>query len=436
MRCSRFLCLLVLLGLAPTAWGQPLVTGDLSVYYSFDEVTPEGLFLDGSGNSLHGLVTGFEDANEDGLDDIRVDTAIKVRGGGSALFDTEADFKEDYIAVCDPINQEDHNEGCGEFLEDRPAYVPTTGITVAAWMRVLDVGAEHSIWQSRAGGGGYIHTQIQTDGATRMRLRGDANGDNIVQFNEPPDGEFIEYEEWFHYAGTYQKGDDEEEPGEWTFYYNGVDVGGGEANGNVAGDPDFDMLGDWAQGAWVGLVPDFNRQLVGHIDEFYLFSRGLSADEIRKLYELKDDSVPGDFDESGDRGPSDLDLMVDGVAAGDAAFDVDGDGDADGDDRTFWVNELTNTYFGDSNFDGEFSSADFVTVFGSAKYETGQDATWAEGDWNGDKKFNSADFVAAFSGGGYEKGPRDGGLAVVPEPTSLLLAIFGILSLSLTRRQQ
>ena len=93
MRCSRFLCLLVLSSLATVGWAQPLVTGDLSVYYSFDEVTPEGLFLDGSGNDLHGLVTGFEDAHEDGLDDIRVDATLKVRGGGSALFDTDAEFK-------------------------------------------------------------------------------------------------------------------------------------------------------------------------------------------------------------------------------------------------------------------------------------------------------------------------------------------------------
>ncbi|MFC1759583.1 LamG-like jellyroll fold domain-containing protein [Planctomycetota bacterium] len=436
MRRSYTLCLVGLVSFASATSAQPLVTGDLSVYYSFDEVTPDGLFPDGSGNDLHGLITfGFEDANEDELDDIRVNTADKVRGSGSALFDTEADFKEDYIAVCDPVNQPDHNEGCGEFLEDRPAYVPSTAFTVAAWVKPEDVGVDHSVWQSRAGGGGYIHTQIQGNGGVRMRLRGDSNSDNIVQFNEPPDGEIIEYEEWVHYAGTYEKGDDPEEPGEWTFYFNGVDVAGGEANGSVAGDPDFEVLGDWAQGAFIGLVPDFNRQLVGGIDEFYLFTRALAPEEIQTLFELTETGVLGDFNGNSQRDPADLDLLVDGVAAGDNAFDVDGDGDADADDRTFWVNNLTNTYFGDSNFDGEFSSADFVTVFGSAKYEAGQDATWAEGDWNGDKKFNSADFVAAFSGGGYEKGPREGGLAVVPEPSSMLILLIGMLGIQFVRKR-
>ena len=72
-----------------------------------------------------------------------------------------------------------------------------------------------------------------------------------------------------------------------------------------------------------------------------------------------------------------------------------------------------------------------MTIFGAAKYETGEAATWAEGDWNGDGAFNSSDFVAAFSGGGYEKGPRDGGLQVVPEPSSvvLLVGLAGLLTL-------
>ena len=77
----------------------------------------------------------------------------------------------------------------------------------------------------------------------------------------------------------------------------------------------------------------------------------------------------------------------------------------------------------------KFSSADFVAVFTTAKYETGDAATWAEGDWNGDGVFSNSDFVAAFSGGGYEQGARDGGLNVVPEPTSIALILLGMMSL-------
>ena len=142
---------------AGNSWcvAQPLVTGDLSVYYSFDEVDEDGIWADDSGNNLHGLTTlGIEDAEEDGMDDIRLETGDKIRGAGAALFATDTEIKEDYIAVCDPINQPDHNDGCGEFLDDRPAYVPSNAFTLSAWLKVEDVGADHSIWQSRAGGGG------------------------------------------------------------------------------------------------------------------------------------------------------------------------------------------------------------------------------------------------------------------------------------------
>ena len=145
--------------------------------------------------------------------------------------------------------------------------------------------------------------------------------------------------------------------------------------------------------------------------------------------------VAGDFNGNGERDPADLDMLA-AAAADDASFDLTSDGAVNAADRKEWVEVLTNTYFGDSNFDGEFSSSDFVAVFGTAKYETGNPATWAEGDWNGDGFFNSTDFVAAFAGGGYELGARDGGLAVVPEPSSLGLILCGALGLLGIRRRR
>ena len=159
----------------------------------------------------------------------------------------------------------------------------------------------------------------------------------------------------------------------------------------------------------------------------------VAIDNIRVYSgDLPPDGPTGDFSGNGERGHEDLDLLAQAMIAGenDATYDLNEDGTVDLADRNQWL-DLTNTYMGDSNFDGEFSSSDFVTVFGAAKYETGEAATWAEGDWNGDGAFNSSDFVAAFSGGGYEKGPRDGGLQVVPEPSSvvLLVGLAGLLTL-------
>ena len=137
--------------------------------------------------------------------------------------------------------------------------------------------------------------------------------------------------------------------------------------------------------------------------------------------------VAGDFNGNGMRDAEDIDLLSVAINNNDtdAKFDLNGDGSVNAADRTEWVEVLTNTYFGDSNFDGQFNSSDFVTVFGAAKYESGEAANWSEGDWNGDGLFNSSDFVTAFSGGGYEGGERDGGLQTVPEPSSLIALVMG-----------
>jgi hypothetical protein len=89
-------------------------------------------------------------------------------------------------------------------------------------------------------------------------------------------------------------------------------------------------------------------------------------------------------------------------------FDLNSDSLVDDVDRRIWVEELKETYFGDSNLDGQFSSLDLVTVFQAAQYEDQIDgnSTWSTGDWNGDVEFTSRDLVLAFTTGGYEQGPR------------------------------
>ncbi|MCA9211646.1 MAG: PEP-CTERM sorting domain-containing protein [Planctomycetales bacterium] len=146
------------------------------------------------------------------------------------------------------------------------------------------------------------------------------------------------------------------------------------------------------------------------------------------------DGVVGDFNGNGERDIADIDLLTAAMASNDPAFDLTGDGKTDLADRIHWLETLSNTYVGDSDFNGEFNSSDFVAVFSAAKYETGQTASWNEGDWNGDGVFNSSDFVAAFTGAGYEQGLREGGLQVVPEPSSIVLALTGLLLFAIRRR--
>jgi hypothetical protein len=139
------------------------------------------------------------------------------------------------------------------------------------------------------------------------------------------------------------------------------------------------------------------------------------------------DELNGDFDGNGTLDATDIDLLSTEVRSGtnDPAYDLNADQLVDDLDQTVWVETLRKTYFGDSNLDREFNTADLVQVFQAGVYEDTIDgnAGWESGDWNGDADFNSRDLVLAFQSGGYEIGPRP---AAVPEPSASLLLLIGI----------
>ena len=114
----------------------------------------------------------------------------------------------------------------------------------------------------------------------------------------------------------------------------------------------------------------------------------------------------GDFDGDGFLTVTDIDMLTTEVLTGDDTprFDVDDDSLVNEQDHRIWIKDLKYTWFGDADLNGEFNSSDMVQVFAAGKYETDQEAGWAEGDWNGNGIFDSSDMVAAFADGGYEKG--------------------------------
>lgn len=144
----------------------------------------------------------------------------------------------------------------------------------------------------------------------------------------------------------------------------------------------------------------------------------------------------GDYNDNVELDVADLDQVTAGVQAGanDLRYDVNEDGQVTGDDRSFWVHDLKQTYFGDANLDGVFDSGDFVEIFQAGEYEDGipDNSTWAEGDFSGDGDFTSVDFVVALQDGGYQI-PRQ--LAVVPEPHSLTLVLLGLFAFRMPRRE-
>ena len=129
----------------------------------------------------------------------------------------------------------------------------------------------------------------------------------------------------------------------------------------------------------------------------------------------------GDLNSNGKLDEGDLDALAKAIRGGltQRMLDLNYDQRVDENDRRTWVEELKQTYWGDSNLDGQFDSSDIVLVFQAGQYEDGLpgNSGWASGDWSGDAEFDSGDLVLVFQEGGYNQGPgrRDGGGAGAPE---------------------
>ena len=149
--------------------------------------------------------------------------------------------------------------------------------------------------------------------------------------------------------------------------------------------------------------------------------------------------VPGDFNGDGRVDVEDIDALSEVVRNGtnEVAFDVDRDGLVNGHDRELWVHQIKQTWFGDTNLDGQFDTGDLVGVFQLNEYEDEEldNSTWADGDWNGDGDFTSGDLVVAFQDGGFEGGIHRIGLVAVPEPSSLILLLIAVLALPRVARR-
>jgi hypothetical protein len=147
-------------------------------------------------------------------------------------------------------------------------------------------------------------------------------------------------------------------------------------------------------------------------------------------------TLPGDFNDDGVLDIADIDDLSAQVVAGstDMKYDVNSNASVEVGDITFWVKDLFNTWIGDANLDGQFNSGDLVAVLATGTYEADIAAVWSSGDFNGDGRFNSGDLVSALADGGYEAGPK-AAVSAVPEPSSALLALLGMLPLALRRRK-
>lgn len=215
---------------------------DLVVYYSFDEF--DSVVPDLSGNNIHGAVNGTITPSAEGR-----------FGSGAAQFTS------------------------GSFLDlDGPNVpadlIPTSAFTLAAWLRLENTGGQHALFNARSSENVFLtHPEVrQSD--YRFMLRGKQSGGSNVSIGNIVAGTSV-FDEWIHWAGTYDK-----DAQSMILYINGQVVGSFDAN---TLENAVDIADDWDNGARVGYNVDNARPLVGLMDEFYIFKRALSAQEIQQL---------------------------------------------------------------------------------------------------------------------------------------------------------
>lgn len=380
-------------------------------YWHLDEVDIDTPLIEVTGNVAEGF---FEDAG-----------GLQVGGDGAIVGEagTSVFFSDSFGFGC--------GGACGRGSVPVGGVLDITGdISLEAWFRiepsqadVLPQGAFPRIFHyNNFEGGQYSFGVVGQNNAgypdynTVWASRGDGSGDatNLAtSFTLAAEAETLSLEEvepiWHHLVALISGNSTE-------LYLNGQNLGDVFDADPVFWQAEQASIGARLQSDEVSLVQSFP----GSIDELAVYDKLLTPEQILNHYNI-----------GIGQGGEPCDINLDSVCD---ANDVDL---LTGDDRTNWVVNLMNTYFGDSNLDGEFNSSDFVVVFSAGEYEDNIDgnSSWAEGDWNGDGDFDSTDFVVAFSNGGYEIGPR-GGVAAVPEPSGIMLCVIGgLLAMSLIRRR-
>jgi len=217
--------------------GSAFTAGDpsLVIHYSFDNVGTT--VADQSGKGHNGTVQGSVTADPGG----KHNGAAKFAGGGYL------DLDGDNFPVAD---------------------IPTSAITLAAWVKCENTGEHHAIFDARTDAGTWIiHPELRGDGRFRWALR--AHGMSVI-FDIQAGS--VTWGQWLHYAGTYDK-----ESGKAILYVNGQVVSELDLPGGT------DVAGDWGDGARVGLSIGNARAFTGLMDDFYLFKRALPPSEIKKI---------------------------------------------------------------------------------------------------------------------------------------------------------
>gem|GEM_PF-6174454 len=285
------------------AVAQPLVTGNLTLYYDFESLGAGdgnevfGVLADGSGNGFDADIHVGDPEFDLTPGTFGIDGSDPFRGVGAGQFVQSEDSFDlpVYADVRGEVITADH-------FDKLPA--ATNAVTYAAWIKTTkNDSGDQGIFEARTSdaGHGVPHFQLQGNGKLRTTFR-NQTGDTVVNapqvFIDGTEDSGIKYpvDEWFHYASTYDKSTDT-----WVMYYNGVAIASGASEPGTDGN-----LGDWGGqkdfgdffAAGFGAVYDSGgRRFDGLLDELYVFNRALDASEIAKLAMV---GTSGDLDGDGD----------------------------------------------------------------------------------------------------------------------------------------
>ena len=230
-----YFLILVILAICVIPAKADLNDPTLSVYYSFDD--ENDTIKDGSKNGNDGKVVGTAKW-ENGV----IEKAISL--DGSTWIDMHGpEFKN----------------------------APVDGITLAFWVNHTGSATDQSVFDAigRDHDNGLYHVEIETEGV-RWFHRDETN---TTVFNIRPSS-ILKPNEWVHYAGTY----DSTTIDVFT-YRNGEETHAVQGTGAKLSD-------NWGVKASIGQHGN-SRWLTGLLDEFYIFGRALSENEINKLKDGK-----------------------------------------------------------------------------------------------------------------------------------------------------
>lgn len=149
----------------------------------------------------------------------------------------------------------------------QPDDIPTDGMSIVAWINVEAV-SDMALFNARAGDNTWlVHPEARGDGNYRW-LNRSPGGATIFDIRAGKN----EANEWIHYAGTFSRADELA-----VLYINGTNVGDEKAR---VGTP---IAADWDQGARVGFNIDNQRPFTGLMDDFNLWKRGLTEEEVNVI---------------------------------------------------------------------------------------------------------------------------------------------------------